>query len=163
MIAQQRAGAQVLQVFESVAVEGLTQEQYFEFVFPYLDNIATCVKDALRDTETPLIIFSKGTDYALERLSKTEFDCLGLDWMSNPQDVRKRIGNEKALQGNMDPCVIYANESVIESEVGTMLDLFGTRGYIANFGHGCFPDMDPEHVDKFIKTVQQKSLQMNET
>ena len=44
-----------------------------------------------------------------------------------------------------------------------MLDLFGTRGYIANFGHGCFPDMDPEHVDKFIKTVQQKSLQMNET
>ena len=99
----------------------------------------------------------------MEQLAQTKFDCLVLDWTSNPKDVRERIGNEKALQGNMDPCVIYAKESVIESEVGKMLDLFGTRGYIANFGHGCFPDMYPKHVDRFIKSVKKKkSLQMNE-
>ena len=123
------------------------------------------MKNGLHDNdaeEIPLIMFSKGTDYALERLAQTKFDCLVLDWTSNPKDVRERIGNEKALQGNMDPYVIYANESVIESEVAKMLNLFGTRGYIANFGHGCFLDMDPKHVDKFIKSVQQKSFQMNE-
>lgn len=160
LIAQQQAGAQALQVFESVGVESLTQAQFFEFVFPYLEYIAARVKGTCPDT--PLIMFSKGTDYAFEKLAETKFDCLGLDWTSDPQDVRARIGNEKSLQGNLDPCVIYANESVIESEVGIMLCSFGTKGYIANFGHGCFPDMDPKHVDTFIKFVQQKSLQMNQ-
>jgi uroporphyrinogen decarboxylase len=160
LIAQQKAGAQVLQVFESVAVESLTQSQYFGFVFPYLDKIASQVKDACPDT--PLIMFSKGTDYAFERLADTQFDCLGLDWTSDPQDVRKRIGDKKALQGNMDPCVIYANKNVIKKEVENMLESFGTTGYVANFGHGCFPDMDPSHVDTFIKCIQTTSRQMNE-
>ena len=159
LISQQQAGAQVLQVFESVGVEGLTQKHFFEFVFPYLEDIATRVKDACPDT--PIIIFSKGTDYALEKLAETKFDCLGLDWTSDPEDVKKRIGGKKALQGNLDPCVIYAKESVIESEVHSMIKAFGTRGYVANFGHGCFPDMDPHHVNIFIKSVQQTSLEMN--
>jgi uroporphyrinogen decarboxylase len=178
LIAQQKAGAQVLQVFESVGVESLTQCQYYEFVFPYLKRIAESVKDACPDT--PLIMFSKGTDYAFERLAETRFDCLGLDWTSSPEDVRSRIENvnvninandtnsnsntiAKALQGNLDPCVIYADVSTIESEVEKMLKSFGTKGYIANFGHGCFPDMDPKHVDAFIKCVQQKSLLMNQS
>ena len=85
------------------------------------------------------------------------------DWLClGTMGTNERIWNEKALEGNMDPCVLHANETVIESEVGKMLDLFGTRGYIPYFGHGCFPDMDPKHVDRFIKSVQQKSFQMNE-
>ena len=159
LIAQQRAGAQVMQVFESVGAEGLTQDHFHEFVFPYLAEIATRVKEAC--PETPLIVFSKGTDYAFEALATTQYDCLGLDWTSDPANVRGRIGDGKALQGNMDPCCMYAHVSTIELEVGKMLKSFGTRGYVANFGHGCFPDMDPVHVDAFIKSVQQQSLEMN--
>ena len=76
----------------------------------------------------------------------------------------KRIqGSQKALQGNMDPCTIYADPEIIQIEVKKMLEKFGTKGYIANFGHGCFPDMNPKHVDTFVKTVQQVSLEMNNT
>ncbi len=177
---QQKGGAQVLQVFESVAVEGLTQSQYYEFVLPYLKSIARRVKQ--KCPQTPLIMFSKGTDYALDDLAKaTEFDCLGLDWTSDPFNVRNRINDDglrlvddssgvsgnnnnerkKALQGNLDPCVIYQDISIIESEVEKMLKSFGTTGYIANLGHGCSPDMDPKHVNAFIKCVQTKSFEMN--
>ena len=160
LIAQQQSGAQLLQVFESVGVEGLTQSQYFEFVLPYLESIAERVKTECPDT--PLIMFSKGTDYALDRLAETKFDCLGLDWTSNPNNVRSRVeGCNKALQGNLDPCVIYQDISTIESEVDKMLKSFGTRGYVANFGHGCSPDMNPTNVKAFIKMVQSRSLQLN--
>ena len=66
-----------------------------------------------------------------------------------------------ALQGNLDPCAIYADPKRIEAEVQTMLNRFGTKGYIANLGHGCSPDMKPEHVQTFVTSVQQLSLAMN--
>lgn len=160
LIAQQQAGAQVLQVFESVGVEGLTQDQYYEFALPYLSDIAERVKDSCGDT--PLIVFSKGTDYAYEKLAETKFDCLGVDFISNPEDVRRRIeGSGKALQGNLDPCCIFANKETIEDAVENMLCKFGSKGYVANFGHGCLPNMDPEHVKAFIRSVQSKSLENN--
>ena len=61
--------------------------------------------------------FSLGTDYAYERLAETKFDCLGLDWKSDPADVRRRIGTTKALQGNLDPATMYADIPIIQSEV----------------------------------------------
>lgn len=73
----------------------------------------------------------------------------------------KRIGNKKSLQGNLDPCAMYADPDQIKMEVRKMLKKTGTKGTIANFGHGCFPDMNPEHVDTFIKSVQTISLEMN--
>ncbi len=163
LIAQYEAGAQVLQVFESVGAEGLTQDHYYEFVLPYLAQIADRVKRFLpEECKIPLIVFSKGTDYALERLaSETKYDCLGLDWASDPSNVRSRIGADIALQGNMDPCCIFAEKETIELEVDKMLNGFGKQNYVANFGHGCFPDMDPDQVDAFIKAVQQKSLTVN--
>jgi len=207
LLAQKHAGAQALQVFESVAVDSLTRTQYKEFVLPYLACIARqfkdeckkelkieCEGDGVGDSEddverprgesTPLIAFSRGTDYALEDLAtETHYDCLGIDWTSDPKNVRERLAGiakngvddnnknnsnsnndmnyNKALQGNMDPCVMYTDISTIRAEVDKMLDSFGTQGYVANFGHGCLPDMDPEHVCAFIKHVQQKSLEMN--
>lgn len=159
LIAQQQAGAQALQVFETVGAEVLTRDHFYEFAFTYLAQIAARVKDVC--PETPLIAFSKGTDYAFERLAETKYDCLGLDWSSDPANVRMRIKNKKALQGNMDPACMYAELPTIQTEVVKMLHNFGTKGYVANFGHGCFPDMDPSHVDTFIKTVQSKSIEMN--
>lgn len=160
LIAQQRAGAQALQVFESVGAEVLTQEHYFEFCFPYLEQIAARVKDACPDT--PIVCFSKGTPYAYDRLaSATKYDCLGLDWQSDPVAVRRTVNGRVSLQGNFDSSAIYASPDIIYTQVKKMLAAFGTQKYVANFGHGCFPDMDPTHVNAFIKAVQELSLEMN--
>jgi uroporphyrinogen decarboxylase len=159
LVAQQRAGAQALQVFESVAAEVLTQEHFYEFCFPYLEQIAARVKDAT--PSTPIVCFSKGTSYAYEKLSHTQYDCLGLDWQTDPSEVRKLVGDRVSLQGNFDSSAIYASPEIIRTQVKKMLKSFGTQRYVANFGHGCFPDMDPAHVNTFIKAVQEISLEMN--
>ena len=158
LVAQQQAGAQALQVFETVGVDTLSQEQFYTFVYPYLKDIAKRVKDECPNT--PLIVFSKGTDYAFERLATTKFDVLGLDWTSDPEDVRRRVGT-KALQGNLDPCIISTDTPTIERETIKMIESFGTKGYIANLGHGCSPTMDPKHVQAFVTSLQQKSSELN--
>lgn len=159
LIAQKRAGAQALQVFESVGAEVLTQEHFYEFCYKYLSQIASRVKDVI--PETPLICFSKGTQYAYTKLSETKYDCLGVDWQSDPAAVREMVGDRVSLQGNLDSSAIYASPDRIREEVRKMLKKFGTQKYVANLGHGCMPDMDPEHVQTFIKSVQQISLEMN--
>ncbi|TYZ66656.1 hypothetical protein PybrP1_007474 [[Pythium] brassicae (nom. inval.)] len=159
LIAQQRAGAQALQVFESVGAEVLTQAHFYEFAFPYMAQIAARVKDAA--PATPLVVFSKGTPYAYAALADTQYDCVGLDWQSDPAEVRRLVGDKVSLQGNFDSSAIYAAPEVIRDEVKKMLRAFGTQRYVANFGHGCFPDMDPAHVNTFIKAVQEISLEMN--
>ncbi|KAG7400887.1 hypothetical protein PHYBOEH_004099 [Phytophthora boehmeriae] len=159
LLAQQRAGAQALQVFESVGAEVLTQDHYYEFVFPYLVQIADRVK--AEAPNTPMVCFSKGTQYAYEKLVTTKYDCVGLDWQSDPVEVRQIARGRVSLQGNMDSSVIYASTETIKDEVKKMLKRFGTQKYVANLGHGCFPDMDPLHVDTFIKAVQEISLEMN--
>ncbi|EEY57967.1 uroporphyrinogen decarboxylase, putative [Phytophthora infestans T30-4] len=159
MLAQQRAGAQALQVFETVGAEVLTQDHFYEFVFPYLVQIADRVKAEIPDT--PIVCFCKGTQYAYEKLVATKYDCIGLDWQSDPVEVRQIARGRVSLQGNMDSSVIYASTDIIYDEVKKMLKRFGTQKYVANLGHGCFPDMEPAHVDAFIKAVQQISLEMN--
>ncbi|CAI5703354.1 unnamed protein product [Peronospora effusa] len=158
LLAQQRAGAQALQVFETVGAEVLTQDHFYEFVFPYLVQIANRVK---AETDTPMVCFCKGTQYAYEKLVTTKYDCIGLDWQSDPVEVRRLAHGRVSLQGNLDSSVIYASPDIIYNEVKKMLKRFGTQKYVANLGHGCFPDMEPAHVDAFIKAVQEISLEMN--
>ncbi|KAI9919752.1 hypothetical protein PsorP6_017619 [Peronosclerospora sorghi] len=158
LLAQSRAGAQALQISEIVGAEALTQDHFYEFVFPYLVQIVERVKAEIK---TPLVRFCKGTQYAYERLVATKYDCIGLDWQSDPIAVRQLARGRVSLQGNLDSSVIYASADIIYNEVKKMLKRFGTRKYVANLGHGCFPDMDPAHVDAFIKAVQEISLEMN--
>ncbi|OQR84752.1 uroporphyrinogen decarboxylase [Thraustotheca clavata] len=160
LIAQYQAGAQALQIFESVGAEYLTQDHFYEFAFPYLAQIAERVREAVPAT-VPLVGFSKGTQYAYEKLSYTKYDCLSLDWQSDPTTVREQVGGRVSLQGNLDSAAIYAAPEVIREEVSKMLKKFGTQGYVANLGHGCAPDFSPENVDTFIKSVQQISFEMN--
>ena len=161
LIAQRQAGAQALQVFESVGAETLTQDHFYTFCFPYLAQVAKRVKDACPDT--PLIGFSKGTPYAVVRLARdTAFDCLGLDWQTDVEGVRRDIGGSSvALQGNFDTCALYASQDTIREETRKMLRRFGTQGYIANLGHGCHPDLDPANVMTFVRAVQEMSREMN--
>jgi len=159
------AGAQLLQIFESNGGD-LGPEQYYEFSYPYLAQIARRVKEELKKKKLPVVpmtVFARGVNFegALEKLAATEFDAVSLDWCIDPTVARNRLKNT-SIQGNLDPCTLYASPGRIRQEVGKMLNGFGTQNYIANLGHGMHPDHDPEHAHAFIKAVQELSLEMNQ-
>jgi uroporphyrinogen decarboxylase len=154
---QIRAGAQAVQVFDSWA--GLMGPSTFRtFALPYLARIADALKAAFPDT--PLIVFAKDAHYALDALADTAYDVIGLDWTMDPQAARVLVGERAVLQGNFDPCLLYAEPETIRREVQHMLAGFGPQRHIANLGHGMHPDHDPEHARAFIEAVHEHSAQM---
>lgn len=156
LIQQIDAGAQAVQVFDSWA--GLLSPAEFEtFALPYLRQIAEKVQRAHPDV--PRIAFAKGAHYALPALSKSAYDVISLDWTMDPRAARDAVGGRMALQGNLDPCALYAPPTTIRREVERMLTAFGPRGHIANLGHGMHPDHDPEHARAFIDAVHDVSAQ----
>jgi len=128
---------------------------------PYLCEIAEKLK--AKHPAIPLIVYPKGAHYAISKLAeKSKYDVVGLDWTLDPATVRQQVKGNVALQGNLDPCVLYAPKEVIREEVGKMLRGFGTQGLVANLGHGLHPAHDPEHVAAFIDAVHEISAAMND-
>lgn len=153
VIAQVDAGAQLIQVFDSWA--GLLSPAAFnEFSLPYLNQIADALKQARPDV--PKTVFAKGAYYALEDLADSAYDVIGLDWTMDPREARRRVGG-KTLQGNMDPCMLFASPESIRAEVQRMIEAFGPGGFIANLGHGMLPSHDPEKAGVFIDAVHEFS------
>lgn len=156
---QVKAGAQMLQVFESSA--GFLGPREFEtFSLPYLKEIATQVKEKLKKANlqvVPMTVFAKDAHYALEWLSNSDYDVISIDWTIDPKIARQRVGPNITLQGNLDPCALYSDSSTIESTVRDMISSFRSHRYIANLGHGIYPDMDPESVKVFIDAVHKLS------
>jgi len=161
LVEQVRAGAQILQVFESNA-EYLGASMFEKFALPCLLQINNKVKEAL-DSEkldrVPMIVFAKGGHYAIEKLSKVGYEVVGLDWTINPEEAREKVGTDITLQGNFDPCGLYSSPEEIKSSVGNMVAQFGRHKWIANLGHGIYPDMDPEHLKAFIDAVHFHTTQ----
>ncbi|XP_044883200.1 uroporphyrinogen decarboxylase isoform X2 [Mauremys mutica] len=159
LVGQVAAGAQALQLFESHAGH-LGPEQFREFALPHLRDIAKHVKKKLQAEALPLvpmIVFAKDAHYALEELAQAGYEVIGLDWTIQPQAARERTGHRVTLQGNLDPCALYAPKEKIGELVKRMLEGFGTQRYIANLGHGLYPDMSPEHVGAFVEAVHTHS------
>jgi uroporphyrinogen decarboxylase len=157
LIGQVDAGAQLLQVFDSWA--GLLGPNTFRtFCLPYLEQIVDGVKEAHPDV--PMIVFAKDAHYALESLAETAYDVIGLDWTMDPQAARLLVGDKATLQGNLDPCALYAAPDAIRREVQHMLAGFGPQKHIANLGHGMHPDHQPEHARVFVEAVREQSEQM---
>lgn len=154
---QVQAGAQVLQVFDSWAGI-LGPSDFRKFSLPYLRHIAARVK--ARHPEVPIIVFARGAHYALADLSVAGFDVLGLDWTIDPRHAREVVGGGVALQGNLDPCVLYADPDAIRVHVAEMLEAFGPHPHIANLGHGMHPDHDPERASAFVDAVHDISEKM---
>lgn len=144
--AQIRHGADLVQIFDSWAGI-LSPEQYRKFSLPYIAQICDAIN------ETPVTVFAKGAFFARKEMSKLACDVVGLDWNMDIKESRRMIPN-KTLQGNLDPCVLYASTKEIEKQTKKMLKAFGTQRYIANLGHGVYPDTDPEKVKCFIETVK---------
>ena len=139
-------GADLVQVFDSWAGI-LSPAQYSEFAIPYLARIA----DAFSDV--PVTMFPKGAFFARKELNSLSCDVVGLDWNMDIRESRELIP-DKTLQGNLDPCVLYGSFADIEKQTREMVAQFGKERYIANLGHGVYPDMDPEKVKCFIDTVK---------
>lgn len=162
LLRQVKAGAQALQVFES-HTGCLGPVEFKEFSLPYLRDIARRVKDKIKESgldNVPMIVFAKDGHYGLEDLSESGYEVVGLDWTIDPRSARIRTGGKVSLQGNMDPCALYATKERISEIVRRMLEGFGTKGYIANLGHGLYPDMDPENVGAFVEAVHTHSRQL---
>ena len=146
--AQILAGADLVQVFDSWAGI-LSHDHYKEFSIPYLKKIADAIQ------EVPKTIFAKDAHAAFADLSSLEYHTIGLDWTMDPKGVRSIVGDHKTLQGNLDPCVLYADKATIQTHTQKMLKDFGSGRHIANLGHGVYPDINPDHVKWFIEAVKE--------
>jgi uroporphyrinogen decarboxylase len=150
--AQVKAGADTVQVFDSWS--GILSPGDFKiFAQPYLLQIA----DAL-ENDVPVILFPKGSWYALNDLSNSSAAGIGIDWCVTPQFARKVTENKITLQGNFDPAKLLAPIPQIKKWVKEMIDGFGTQKYIANLGHGITPNVPVDHAKAFVEAVKEYSL-----
>jgi uroporphyrinogen decarboxylase len=146
--AQIVAGANLVQVFDSWAGI-LSPEQYRIYSLPYITQICDAI------TEVPVTVFAKGAFFAREEMGKLNCEVIGLDWNMDIAESRKLIGESKTLQGNLDPCVLYGSFDEIRKQTKIMIDAFGKHRYIANLGHGVYPDTNPDNVRCFIDAVKE--------
>jgi uroporphyrinogen decarboxylase len=144
------AGADLLQIFDSWAGE-LSPEQYRTFAVPYLRQIAEALP------EIPKTVFAKGAWFALEDFSELPYQVVGLDWNTPAAFARARVGTGQVLQGNFDPCALYASPEDIQRHTDEMIRQFGPGKHIVNLGHGVYPDTPLENVKVFVNAVKNFS------
>ncbi len=160
--AQREAGAQALQVFDTWGGV-LAPHHYREFSLPYLARIAKELPRGEGEERAPLILFGKGNAPYLEELANSGADALGVDWLISLEEARRRTGGGVALQGNLDPAILYGTPESIRAEVRRTIDSYargsdGTNaGHVFNLGHGLSPNMDPEHVRVLVDAVHEFS------
>lgn len=151
--AKLEAGADAIQIFDTWGGI-LSPNSFDEFSLKYIDKI---INNLIRKQQ-PVIVFAKGVHFALEKLASTGADVVGLDWTMDIKEARKKIGDKVALQGNLDPTVLYANQEYIRKEVISILDGYGKGGgHIFNLGHGVLPDINPENVKALVQIVKEES------
>ncbi len=147
------AGCNAVQIFDTWGGI-LSQKDFQEFSLQYVEKIISQIKRK----DEPVIYFAKGVHFKLDKLADCGADVLGLDWTMDLGEVRKQVGDKVALQGNMDPTVLYANKKQIKQETVRVLNSFGKgKGHIFNLGHGILPDIDPENVKAFVQNVKEES------
>ena len=149
--AQISAGANLVQVFDSWAGI-LSPELYREFGLKYISQICDAIN------EVPVTVFSKGAYFVRKDMKGLNCETIGLDWNMHARASRKLIGEDKTLQGNLDPAVLYGADDYVVQKTIDMLDTFQGKRHIANLGHGVYPDINPEKVKLFIETVKNYKL-----
>ncbi|MGL5236739.1 MAG: uroporphyrinogen decarboxylase [Plesiomonas shigelloides] len=155
--AQIRAGAQSVMVFDTWG-GALTGRDYREFSLHYMHKIVDGLLREHDGRRVPVTLFTKGGGQWLEAIADTGCDAVGLDWTTSLADARARIGSRVALQGNMDPSMLYAPPARIEQEVTSLLAEFGAgTGHVCNLGHGIHPDVEPAHAGVFVEAVHRLS------
>jgi uroporphyrinogen decarboxylase len=156
--AQIAAGAQALQIFDTWGGI-LTPDAFDEFSLRYIRQIVGDV----RNKDIPVIVFCKDCAHSLVKLAATGCEVVGLDWTVDIASARAAIGDRVALQGNLDPTVLYASPERIREQVKTILAKFGKDpGHIFNLGHGILPDIPVEHAKELVRAVKEESKQFHQ-
>ena len=160
--AQIKAGAQAVQIFDTWGGV-LSHSAYLEFSLKYMQQIVDGLIREHEGRKVPVILFTKGAGQWLEAMADTGCDALGIDWTTDIGNARRRVGDQVALQGNMDPSVLYAKPERIREEVASILASYGPgNGQIFNLGHGIHQFVDPEHAKAFIEAVAELSPQYHQ-
>lgn len=146
-------GANAIQIFDTWGGL-LSQSDFKEFSLQYIEKVISKIKRK----EEPIIVFAKGVHHSLDDLANSGADVISLDWTMNLGEVRNKIGSKVALQGNLDPTVLYANKDKIKEEAVKVLSSFGKgSGHIFNLGHGILPDVDPENAKYLVEVIKNES------
>jgi uroporphyrinogen decarboxylase len=149
LIEQVKAGADTVQVFDSWA-GSLSPADFKTYAHPYLFQIAKALKP-----HAPVILFPKGSWYALEDITGSDASGVGIDWCISPKMARQMTNNSITIQGNFDPAMLLAPIPDIKSAVKKMIDAFGPQRYIANLGHGITPNVPVDHARAFVDAVKE--------
>ena len=153
--AQIHAGAQAVMIFDTWG-GSLTPETYQAFSLNYMSRIVEGLEREADGRKVPVVLFTKGGAQWLEKMAETGCDALGLDWTINISEARKRVGDKVALQGNMDPCLLYSNPSAIRAQVKQIISDYGEgSGHVFNLGHGIHQHINPENVKVLVDAVHE--------
>jgi uroporphyrinogen decarboxylase len=155
--AQIEAGAQAVMIFDTWG-GALADGIYQRFSLHYIQQVVSQLKREHDGNRVPVITFTKGGGLWLEEIAATGVDAVGLDWTVNLSKARERVGGKVALQGNIDPSVLFAPPSTIRIEARAVLDSFGNHpGHVFNLGHGISQFTPPEHVAELVDEVHRHS------
>lgn len=154
--AQIEAGCDVVMLFDTWG--GLLGPEEFQyFSLDYIKNIISQLPSS-----TPVILFAKNGGKHLSAQRATGCSALGVDWTIDIMDAYRQLDGQVAIQGNLDPMVLYAQPADIERRVTELLDNYGAApGHIFNLGHGILPDINPDHVQVLIETVARVSQRIH--
>ena len=157
--AQIASGAQAVQIFDSWGGI-LGQDEFEEFSLRYIQQVISLVKRS----EEPIIVFCKDCGHSIEKIAHTGADVVGLDWTTDIGLTRSRVGNSVALQGNLDPALLFSTPERIETGVKSILQKYGTgTGHIFNLGHGILPETPVDHAKAMINAVKKYSVEYHRT
>jgi uroporphyrinogen decarboxylase len=157
--AQIQAGAQAVQIFDTWGGI-LTTQSYQANSLNYMKSIVENLIPENEGRKVPVILFTKNGGQWLESIADTNCSAVGLDWTTEIGIARERIGSRAALQGNMDPTLLYASPDAIRCEVKQILKSYGPgAGHVFNLGHGITPEVDPDNVAVFVEAVHEFSAQ----
>ena len=155
--AQIQQGAQAVMIFDTWGGI-LTPRDYRDFSLQYMQRIVEKLEREAEGRRVPVILFTKNGHCWVEDIAKTGCDAIGLDWTIDIGEARRRVGDQVALQGNMDPTVLYASPQRIRQEVASVLASYGKgNGHVFNLGHGIQPGVNPANVDAFVNAVHELS------
>ncbi|NND69078.1 MAG: uroporphyrinogen decarboxylase [Halioglobus sp.] len=157
LCAQVEAGAQALQIFDTWG-GALTAAGYEEYSLQYMQRVISRLPAEADGRKVPVIVFTKGGGQWLETIADCGAQGVGIDWTTDIHGARQRVGENVALQGNMDPAMLFASPERIRSEVDSILAGYGRgSGHVFNLGHGITPGVNPDHVTAFVAAVQELS------
>jgi uroporphyrinogen decarboxylase len=152
--AQVDAGADCVMIFDTWGGV-LSLETYQQFSLAYMKKIVDAMK-VTKYQHIPVILFTKNGGQWLEKIADTGCHGIGIDWTVDLQQARLRVGDRVALQGNLDPAILYAPPEILQREVKKTLQSAGSHpGYIFNLGHGINPDVSPEKLTMMIEAVRR--------